>query len=273
MATNGSGIFKMKIIAEVGSNWHTLSDILMSIKTAKEVGADAVKFQLFSNKEMYLDVPDAKIGRSPYLDHTWLATMDKYAREVGIELMCTAFSAPGYTYVDKFVDTHKIASAEITDFNILKKVNSFKKPVYLSTGGAGIIQIRHALEFLKACRVTIMYCVTEYPARVVDFRHVDKLVGIFKRGYDYGYSDHSIDVLIIPRLAKYHGCNVIEKHVNFTDHKDTDDALHSLSTRDFALMVKSIHGDHIFLEETHVACPWQRKAHDVDGETNFFRTK
>lgn len=259
----------MKIVAEVGSNWKSLSDILYSIRVAKDTGADAVKFQLFTNKEMYQDIPDLKIGQTPYLDPEWLTSMSSYAKGIGIEFMCTAFSAQGYDIIDSHVETHKIASAEITDNNILDKVNSFKKPVYLSTGGADMSQIKNALDRLKSCHVTIFYCVTEYPAKLVDFRHVDKFVTAFKRGYDYGYSDHSIDVLNIPRLAKYHGCSVIEKHVNFTEHKDTDDAPHALNAHEFALMVRSIHGDHIDVKDTLRGCYWQRKA---IGD-NFYRQK
>jgi sialic acid synthase SpsE len=98
-------------------------------------------------------------------------------------------------------------------------------------------------------------------------------VTAFKKSYDYGYSDHSVDVMIIPILAKHHGCSVIEKHVNFTDHTDTDDAPHSLNAHEFALMVQSIHGDYIDLKDTAPVCTWQRTAHVVKGVVEYFRTK
>lgn len=248
----------MKIIAEVGSNWKSLDDCLMSIKKAKECGADVVKFQYFNKFEMTGGSKVYDVS-TPHLPTNWIPKLAEYAHTCGIEFMCTAFSAEGYELVNNFVQTHKIASAEITDLNILDKVNSFKRPVYLSTGGATIEQIDQALSHLKDCPVTIMCCVTAYPARVVDFRHLQNLKEEFGTEYLYGYSDHSTDVLNIPKLAQNYGCSVIEKHVNFTSHTDTDDAPHSLSTEEFALMVRNIRGEDIPLKDTFTPCTWQRR--------------
>lgn len=260
----------MKIVAEIGSNWSGLSDIYSSIEKAKELGADAVKFQLFKPSDMYSDAGQCEPGVSPHLDMNWLSAISKACEANKVEFMCTAFSSLGYWVVNQHVETHKIASAEITDLNMLATVNEFSKPVYLSTGGARLDQISAALAVLKDCPVTIFYCVTDYPARIVDFRHLDKLVETFKGAYEYGYSDHSIDVLNIPLLAKYHGAKVIEKHVNFTDLKHTDDAPHSLNAQEFGLMVKSLHGDPIVLEDTARGCGWQRKP---DANLNYYRVK
>ena len=259
----------MRIIAEVGSNWHSLDDCFHSIEMAKKCGADVVKFQLFNPIEMYGEADVYVPGYSPNLNATWISPLAIKCDESEIEFMCTAFSPSGYEIVNQYVETHKIASAEITDENILRKVNSFKKPVYLSTGGAVISQIERALHLLKDCRVTIMYCVTAYPARIVDFRHLEQLREAFGNGYTYGYSDHSTDVLNIPRLAQWHNATVIEKHVNFTSHTDTDDAPHSLNAKEFALMVKKLVGDDIPLKDTFMPCTWQRR---FTGE-GYYRPK
>lgn len=258
----------MKIICEIGSNWKTLGDCLFSIKKAKDCGADVVKFQYFNKFEMVggYEVFDVS---TPHLPTNWIRSLAECARSEGIEFMCTAFSKPGYEFVNQFVGTHKIASAEITDLDILKTVNGFGKPVYLSTGGAHTSQVETALHLLKDCRVTIFYCVTAYPARIVDFRHLEALREAFGNGYTYGYSDHSIDVLNIPRLAQWHNATVIEKHVNFTDHTDTDDAPHSLNATEFSLMVKKLTGDDIPLRDTFTPCTWQRR---LIGE-GYYRPK
>lgn len=241
----------MKIIAEIGSCWHTLDDILQSIPKAKLAGATAFKLQMFCMAELYgphhSSVP---CGTSPVIVPFWLPEIKLECDKHEIEFMCTAFSPAGYEYVNKFVDTHKIASAELTDISILKTVNSFGKPVYLSTAGSDIyIDIKNALLHLTNCPVTIMFCVADYPARIVDFNQLNELKKTFGYGYSYGYSDHSIDVLNIPYLAKHYGCSVIEKHVNFTNHKDTDDAPHSLNATEFALMVRRLNGEEIAVSE------------------------
>ena len=246
----------MKIIAEVSSNWHTLEDCLRSIELAREANAHAVKFQLFTGYELFGPTVDIKtfadIGKTPYMDRDWIPVLSAHAKRHEIEFMCTAFSVSGYEYIDPFVQTHKIASAEMTDINILEAVNSFNKPVYISTAGSTIEEINAAVNMLHDCPVTIMFCVGDYPAKVIDFRKLDQLKAYFGANYSYGYSDHSIDVMNIPLIAKARGCTVIEKHVNFTMHKDTNDALHSLSFSEFMLMNRAIMDEWISTDEVEL---------------------
>lgn len=254
----------MKVIAEVGSNWKSTEDCLHSIRAAKLAGANVVKFQWFTNKCLY--GVDGERKNDPDMHLLW-----RIATQEQIELMCTAFSPEGYEMVDHFVQTHKIASSEITSVDILQKVNSFKKPVILSTGGAQTLQIAAALQELKDCPVTILYCVVDYPARVIDFRMLEFYQEIFGRDYSYGYSDHSIDVLNIPKLAEKSGATVLEKHVNFTSHTDTPDAPHSLNFHDFKLMCDHLKGATNF-SDTFRPNPYQRKLITLaDGSQGYFR--
>jgi len=262
----------LKIIAEIGSNWKTLEDCLLSVERAKESGADAVKFQLFTQYELNGSAYDIEeIGHTPFLHPAWLKDLEEKCNSVGIGFMCTAFSSAGYHLVDPHVKIHKIASAEITDLGILKTVNSFKKPVLLSTGGADFGQIWTALRELGDCKVTLLYCVTAYPARIVDFGHLMKMKETFGTESSYGYSDHSVDVLNIPNLAQFYGCVWLEKHVNFTSYDDTNDAPHSLSSKEFALMCKNLkHG--VDWSEAFIPCTWQRTWKTLsDGTQGFFR--
>lgn len=235
----------MKIVAEVGSNWKSLAECMLSIKLAKEAGADVVKFQFFNHDELYGDGSGLDlIGNSPYMPSGWLWQLKNYSDEMMIEFMCTAFSPSGYNKVNTMVQTHKIASAELTDVSILDTVNRFKKPVLLSTAGSHMqIEIKNALLHLVDCPVTILFCVGDYPAKIVDFRKLDLMKEFFGPGYSYGYSDHSIDVLNIPKIAKEKGCVVIEKHVNFTHHQTTPDAGHSLNFNEFKAMCLMLKGE------------------------------
>lgn len=254
----------MKVIAEVGSNWKTREDCASSISLAKVAGADAVKFQWFTNECLYGVIGDRK--NKPIIN-----ALKDICDTNGIEFMCTAFSPYGYDVINPCVQTHKIASSEITDINILRKVNSFKKPVILSTGGAQTLQIAAALQELKDCPVTILYCVVDYPARVIDFRMLEFYQEIFGKDYSYGYSDHSIDVLNIPKLAEKSGATVLEKHVNFTTHTDTPDAPHSLNFNEFKLMCDHLKGATNF-SETFRPNPYQRKLITLaDGSQGYFR--
>lgn len=260
----------MKVIAEIGSNFKSLTDCLESVRLAKDFGAGAVKFQHFSDQDLYgRCVPNIK----GCLPDFYLGSIEKEAKAAGVEFMCTAFSPGGYHLVDPLVRCHKIASSEITALDILDTVNLFKKPVLLSTGGATLLEISIALEHLRDCDVTIMHCVTDYPARVVDFRHMDRLRKVFGDGFKYGYSDHSCDVLNVPYLARSHGAVVIEKHVNFTDHKDTPDAPHSLSGSEFALMVRHLRGESS-IDETFHPNPNKRQLIALpNGASGYYRPR
>lgn len=236
----------MKVIAEIGSNWRSLNDCHESIIKAKEAGAWAVKFQLFTPNSLY--GPNEKfdlsqLGMTPYLHPHWIPHLAKHATDLDLEFMCTAFSPREYEIVNEHVNYHKIASAELTDISILKKVNSFKKPVFLSTGGSDIHdEIRNALLYLRDCDVTIMYCVADYPAKIIDFKKLKQMQYEFGDGYDYGYSDHSLDLLNIPRLAKEAEATVLEKHVRLSNILDTPDASHSCTFDELKLMIDHLNG-------------------------------
>lgn len=257
----------MKVICEIGSNWSSLNDCHLSIQKAKDCGADFVKFQLFTTNSLF--GPHEKfnidlVGKTPYLHPHWIPHLSKQAKDIGIEFMCSAFSPREYEMVNPFVNYHKIASAELTDINILRMVNSFKKPVFLSTGGSDLEDIKCALQYLRDCEVTVMYCVAEYPAKIIDFKYFKKMQFTLGDGYDYGYSDHSMDILNIPVLARDQGATVIEKHVNFSSSNDTADAPHSLSGEGLALLIANLRGsltsDEIFeASNKDMRSMWRRK--------------
>lgn len=226
----------MKIIAEVGSNIKSYEDSIKCCTMAKGAGADYVKFQCFSKHDLYGE--GSKAYTSFQLD--WFEGVKGHCDEIKIEFMCTGFDSEVYEIIDAYVSTHKIASSEITDMHILDKVNSFGKPIFLSTGGATNEQIKEALDKLKDCKVTIFYCEPSYPAKIINFQRLLDLRSVFGLSYDYGYSDHSIDVLYIPSISKVNGSTVLEKHVNFLDYKDTPDAGHSLNFFEFKMMCYKI---------------------------------
>ena len=235
----------MRVIAEVGSNIKSYEDCVYSIKKAREAGANFVKFQCISEFDLYGE------GSKEYRPFRieWLAPLHQVAIENEIEFMCTGFSVDTYKAIDPFVNVHKIASAEITAIDLLWTVASFRKPVLLSTGGASIDQIKFAIKVLKECPITLLYCVPMYPAKVILLLMIDRLKYVFGENLSYGYSDHSIDVLNIPTLAKAYGCSIIEKHVNFLEYSDTPDSQHALNFTELLFMVRDIKGENISVTE------------------------
>lgn len=223
------------IIAEVGSNWETLDDCLFSIKAAKLAHASAVKFQLFTHKELYGE--DQSGANTKELPRGWIPALKSECDNQQIEFMCTAFSPEGLKFLDPFVNIHKIASAEMTHVRLLEAAKLTGKPVILSTGAHGPEDIARSLTYLDKDKTILMYCVAAYPAKETYLESINILRDQFQMLV--GYSDHSIDSITVPRMAISHGAVVLEKHVNFSGITSPDSP-HSLSFLEFKTMIEHL---------------------------------
>jgi len=226
------------LVAEVGSNWKSLDDCRVSIRAAKNSGADAVKFQLFDADALYgVPVPELPKGMLP---PEWLPRLKQEADTVGIEFLCSAFSPSLIETVNPYVVAHKVASAELTHVRMLEKLKQIGKPVILSTGASGIQDIQMALEILKGIPLILLYCVAEYPARDINLENIRALRNHF--GSLVGFSDHSLDVSELGCAAVQKGACLIEKHFTHERHPSYPDVDHSLTPPEFrhlALALKS----------------------------------
>lgn len=226
------------IIAEVGSNWLYFGDCIQSVRKARAAGADAVKFQLYTHNDLY--GIDGKLPNQ--LDPEWIPHLANECSSEGIDFLCTPFSVASAKLLDPYVKMHKVASSDLTYWPLLKFLSGTGKPILLSTGGSwGERDVRRAVRICNGGSVVsaettnstvIMHCVSSYPA------HKAALLRLVSLGEAYpdaviGYSDHSLDVYDIPRLAVEMGARVVEKHVNLVGVSGTPDSPHSLSFDDF----------------------------------------
>lgn len=223
---------KIYIIAEVGSNFHTLQDCVTSIRLAKECGADAVKFQLYTHKALYgFDGPPMKGELPP----EWLPRMSEVCAQESIDFIVTAFSPELIDVIDPYVKYHKVASAEMLHVRMLEKLNKIGKPVFLSTGAHTIGEAKHALSFLQDVPVTAFYCTASYPAKYTNTAEIGYMMDELK--VPVGFSDHTTDIYEAPHNAMMCGASVLEKHVNFVNAVSPD-SKHSLNTEEFRDMVE-----------------------------------
>lgn len=254
---------KIFIIAEAGSNWRMGTekrDIEMGkilIETAKEAGADAVKFQTYKPETVY--VPNA--GKSDYLSESgvndsineifkdlsmpyeFLEIFAEYSKKMNIEFMSTPFSVEDAEKINPFVKRHKLASYEITHIRLLTYLAKTGKPLIMSTGGADLEDIEWAVNhFFKSggTDISILQCTAKYPAplETVNLNGMVFLHEYF--GLPTGLSDHSRNPLSAPMGAAALGAEIIEKH--FTLHNKLPGADHNfaLTPDELKLMIQNI---------------------------------
>lgn len=228
---------KPYIIAEVGSNWECQNDLLGSVIAAKEAGADAVKFQLFSAYDLY--GPDAGITSGvaaaeyskSYLE-PYLPYLALHCGCVGIDFMCSAFSIEGYRRVDPFVKYHKIASSEFNHVPLVREVVKMGKPILASTGGQDGSTIQDIHRECFSVPLILMQCQASYPSW--NFTAHEGLVG------PVALSDHTLGIYYPVMVQQSIGLKVLEKHFKLDHITDTPDAPHSITPAQFKQMVDLI---------------------------------
>ena len=254
------------IIAEIGSNWQTKEDCLKSIELIGGTEADAVKFQLFTHEALY-GYPGTMPGE---LNPAWLPDLYSCAIKNGLMFMCSAFSTELIRAVNPYVRVHKLASAEITHLDMLDTLNEIGKPVLVSTGGASKEQVDTARSKLSKCKVCFMYCVPAYPATSTDWKDLE--------AYHEGFSDHSLDLFVIPSGPSPWRFEVIEKHVNPLGIVSPDYST-SLSLLQFKAMalrlkgyMKAVSADEIHRDANHDMHRFHQRR-KLPGKDGYYRLK
>jgi N-acetylneuraminate synthase len=178
------------------------------------------------------------------LPRSWIPELAATAQDHGIEFMCTGFSASGVTYLNEFVNVHKVASAECGDKDILLSAIVTRKPVLISTGAASQTDFdlitRLELEHGNG-NVIYMECVPMYPAPI-EFYRLD-----FPNERFRGLSDHTLGYDLALMASSV--CTIFEKHFDaFLGYRpETPDSPVSISPDSMAQYVKAIHQAHYVL--------------------------
>ena len=245
------------IIAEMSANHNgNIENAYKIIRSAKAMGADAVKLQTYTADTLTLDsrLPDFMIddglwaGRSlyelyqeAYTPWDWHKSLFDCARDVGITIFSSAFDS---TAVDLLEDlntpAYKIASFEAIDLALIKYVAATKKPMIISTGMANEHEIQEAIDTAKSAgceELAILHCVSGYPAPSENYnlRTITDMVGRF--GLVTGLSDHTLDnTTAITSVAL--GCNIIEKHFTLDRNGGGPDDSFSMEPCDLEELVK-----------------------------------
>lgn len=231
------------IIAEIGVNHEgSVERAMFQIEAVARAGGHAAKFQTYKAETI------ASRDHSPsYWDRRQESTptqfelfskldtfgaddyrlLANHCKKVGIDFLSTPFDLEAVDSLDALVPYFKVASADITNMPLLRKVGQKGKPVILSVGASSFAEMDAALNILTvsgATDVALMHCVLQYPTPLADANL--SAIPTLKRRYGeqctIGYSDHVApshtgDLPALDMAALF-GAQVIEKH--FTDDRN-----------------------------------------------------
>jgi len=248
------------IIAELSANHGgSIEAAKLAIDRAKLSGADAVKIQSYTPDTMTIEsnMPDFQITDGLWSGYTlydlykeahtpfaWHQELFDYARQQEITLFSTPFDETAVDMLKSLnAPAYKIASFEIIDLPLIKKVAMCGRPLLISTGMANFNEIKEAVQVaLKyGCGdILLFHCISNYPTPVQEsnLRNLTFLKSNF--GVEVGLSDHSLsNVAAISSIAL--GATAIEKHFKPDGSSTGPDASFSLNPTQFKSLVSDCH--------------------------------
>ena len=241
------------LIAEIGNNHNgSLRRALELIDCAVEAGADCAKFQMRNMQTMYRNNhKDEDLGAEYTLDllskfqlkKTDLFKAFDYCKKKNIIPLCTPFDHESLIELEKYgMDAYKLASADLTNHDLITELCLTQKPLICSTGMSTEKEITYAVDLMKSygANFALLHCNSTYPApyKDVNLKFLNKLKKIGQNciigysGHERGYS--------IPIAAVAMGCKIIEKHFTTDRNLEGNDHRVSLLPNEFKNMVNSI---------------------------------
>ena len=248
--------FPSFIIAEIGNNHN--GDIKMAkrlVNEAKHSGANCVKFQMRDMASLYRNTGQSNDIRedlgSQYvldtlarfqLDNDEMFEVFDYAKSIGIMPLCTPWDTASLEKLENYgMEGYKIASADLTNHQLLKAAARTSKSVILSTGMSTETEIIAAIEALRQVggNFALLHCNSTYPAPFssINLLYMDRLKNIGK--CEVGYSGHERGYSVV-LAAVARGARVIEKHFTLDRSLEGNDHKVSLLPGEFKEMVSSI---------------------------------
>jgi pseudaminic acid synthase len=249
------------VIAEMSGNHNqSLDKAIAIVDAAAESGVDALKIQTYTPDTMTLNISEGEFfiedkkslwkGKSLYelygeamTPWEWHGPIKERCEKWGLEFFSSPFDATAVDFLEKLhVSFYKIASFELNDIPLIKKVAQTGKPMIMSTGMATISEIHEAIETAKknGCKdIVLLKCTSAYPAdpKEANLMTIRSLREIF--GVEVGLSDHTMG-LAVPVTSIAMGATVIEKHFTIKRADGGVDSAFSMEPQEFKDMIEAV---------------------------------
>ena len=248
------------IVAEMSGNHNMDFDRAKEIiYRAYKAGADAVKIQTYTADTITLDCDNEyfqikhgtlwdgdtlySLYQKAYTPWEWQQELFTYAKQLGIELFSSPFDSSAVEFLEDIgVQAYKVASFEINDIPLLRKIARTGKPIILATGIAELADIERAV---KTCveegneQIILLKCTSAYPTpyEEVNINMLKTLRYTF--GCLVGISDHTFGATV-PILSIGAGGKMIEKHVTLKRTDGGTDSQFSMEMEEFEDMCKQV---------------------------------
>ena len=224
--------FPPYIIAELSANHNgDINRAFMIMEEAKKAGANAIKLQTYTHKTITMDCDsdDFKISgglwggqtlyelyKAAHMPWEWHKPLFEKAHELGITIFSSPFDFTAVDFLEELdCPAYKIASFELIDLPLIKRVAQTGKPMIMSTGMASKEEISEAVKTVRdnGCeQLVVLHCVSGYPAPA-DQYNLKTIADIAKSFVVLaGLSDHTIDNATAVASIGLGAC-MIEKHV------------------------------------------------------------
>jgi N-acetylneuraminate synthase len=248
------------LIAELSANHRqdfAVAEAL--VRAAATAGADAVKLQTYTADTLTLDCEADcfRIGagtawegktlhelyQEAFMPWEWQPRLKALAEKLGMACFSTPFDFTAVDFLENMgVPAHKIASFELVDIPLIRRVAACGKPVIISTGMAELPEITEAVQAVHDAgnyQLALLKCTSAYPAKpeTMNLRAIPDLAARF--GVIAGLSDHSLDPSV-PAMAVALGAAIIEKHLTLSRATGGPDSSFSLEPDEFRTMAEAI---------------------------------
>ncbi|MGC2549469.1 MAG: pseudaminic acid synthase [Candidatus Sulfotelmatobacter sp.] len=263
--------FPVFVVAEISANHNgEYEQAVRILRAAKDAGADAVKLQTYTpdtitiaseNEEFRVSGGTLWDGRTlhalyaeAFMPWDWQPKLKKLAEDLGMDCFSSAFDATAVDFLEKMdVPAHKVASFELVDLPLIRKMALTGKPLTMSTGMATIEEIDEALTCAReagATQIALLKCTSAYPAppEEMNLRTIPEM----QRRFDVpvGLSDHTMGIAV-PVAAVAIGACIIEKHLTLSRAEPGPDSAFSLEPQEFKAMVDAVRIAEKALGEVH----------------------